>query len=155
MKALNIVIAVVIFTFANITASQSFAMSSANSDSTVVTKQAKTDKLFDRFETGLKFGLSSNVIGVVESSIYNAINYKIAYPEFNSDKVIEELNRVAVNGDNHSVRYRAFLALAYYKNQSDFESPETLLTLLDHKNQDGIFFYLQDEIQNGKFTSNM
>lgn len=155
MKALNIVIAVVILTFANITASQSFAMSSATNDSTVVTKQANTDILFDRFETGLIFGLSSDILGVVESSIYNAVNYKVAYPEFNSEKVIEELNRVAVSGVNHSVRFRAYLALAYYKNQSDFESPDTLLSLLDHKNQDGIFFYLQDEIQNGKFTSNM
>ncbi len=155
MKALNIVIAVVIFTFASITASQSFAMSSATNDSTVVTTQANTDILFDRFETGLQFGLSSDILGVVESSIYNAVNYKIAYPEFNSEIVIEELNRVALNGVNHSVRYRAYLALAYYKNQSDFESPNSLLSLLDHKNQDGIFFYLQDEIHTGKFTSNM
>tara|TARA_R100001143_G_scaffold52481_2_gene47685 strand:+ start:55868 stop:56335 length:468 start_codon:yes stop_codon:yes gene_type:complete len=155
MKAGNIVIAVVIFTFASITASQSFAMSSANNDSTVVTKQANKDKLFDRFENGLIFGLSSDVLGVVESSIYNAVNYKIAYPEFTSVKVVEELNRVAINGDNHSVRYRAYLALAYYKNQSEFESPNKLLSLLDHKNQDGIFFYLQDEIHEGKFTSNM
>lgn len=155
MKALNIVIAIVILTFASTTASLSFAMSSANSDSTVITKQANTEILFDRFEKGLKFGLSSDVIGVVESSIYNAIHYKIAYPEFNSVNVIGELNRVAVSGANHSVRYRAYLALAYYKNQSDFESPVTLLSLLDHKNQDGIFFYLQDEIQGGKFTSNM
>ena len=155
MKALNIVITAVIFTFASITASQSFAMSSANNDSTVVTKQASKDILFDRFEKGLIFGLSSDVQGVVESSIYNAVNYKIAYPEFTSVKVIEELNRVALNGVNHSVRYRAYLALAYYKNQSDFDSPDTLISLLDHKNQDGIFFYLQDEIQDGKFTSNM
>lgn len=155
MKAGNIVIAAVIFTFASITASQSFAMSSATNDSTVVTKQANKDILFDRFENGLIFGLSSDVLGVVESSIYNAVNYKIAYPEFNSVKVVEELNRVAVSGVNHSVRYRAYLALAYYKNQSDFESPNSLLSLLDHKNQDGIFFYLQDEIHNGKFTSNM
>ena len=155
MKALNIVITAVIFTFASITASQSFAMSSATNDSTVVTKQANIDILFDRFEKGLISGLSSDVQGVVESSIYNAVNYKIAYPEFTSVKVIEELNRVALNGVNHSVRYRAYLALAYYKNQSDFDSPDTLISLLDHKNQDGIFFYLQDEIQDGKFTSNM
>lgn len=155
MKALNIVIAIVILTFASTAASQSFAMSSASIDSTVVTNQANTDILFNNFENGLKFGLSSDVIGVVESSIYNAVNYKIAYPEFNSDQVIDALNRVALNGVNHSVKYRAFLALTYYRNQSDFESPDALLSLLDHKNQDGIFFYLQDEIQGGKFTSNM
>lgn len=155
MKALNVVIAVVILIFASFTASQSFAMSSASNDSTVVTQQANTDKLFERFETGLIFGLSSDVLGVVESSIYNAVNYKIAYPDFNSERVIEELNKVAIAGTNHSVRYRAYLALAYYKNQSEFESPDTLLSLLDHKNQDGIFFYLQDEIQNDRFTSNM
>jgi len=155
MKALKIVIAVVIFTFASFTASESFAMSSATNDTTVVTKQANTEQLFERFETGLIFGLNSDILGVVESSIYNAVNYKIAYPEFNSENVIEELNRVALSGVNHSVRFRAYLALAYYKNQSEFDSQDTLLTLLDHKNQDGIFFYLQDEIQNDRFTSNM
>lgn len=155
MKALNVVITVVILTFASFTASQSFAMSSANNDTTVVSQQANTDELFERFETGLIFGLNSEIQGVLKSSIYNAVNYKIAYPEFNSERVIEELNRIAVSGVNHSVRYRAYLALSYYKNQSDFESPETLLSLIDHKNQDGIFFYLQDEIQKDRLTSNM
>lgn len=154
MKALNVVITVVTLTFAGLTASQSFAMGSASNDTIVVTQQANTDKLFERFETGLIYGLSSDVLGVLESSIYNAINFKIAYPEFKSEKVVEELNRVAITGNNHSVRYRAFLALVYYKHQSEFGSPEMLLSLLDHKNQDGIFFYLQDQIHDGNLTSN-
>lgn len=155
MKALKAVITTSTLIFALFSTAQSFAMNTASNDSTVVTQQVNNDDLFEQFETGLIFGLTSDVQGVVESSLYNAVNYKIAYPDFSSEKVVEELNRVALEGANHSVRYRAYLALAYYKNQSDFENPDALLSLLDYKYQDGIFFYLQDTIREDKFTSNM
>ena len=155
MKALQFVIAIVTLTLITFTFNTASAMDVVKNDSTVVTEQVKTEKLFDQFETGLVYGLSSDVLGVLESSIYNAVNFKIAYPEFKSVKVVEELNRVALEGMNHSLRYRAFLALAYYKNQSEFDNPETLLSLLDHKYQDGIFYYLQDTIRGDQFTSNI
>ncbi len=155
MKALQFVIAIVTLTLITFTSNTASAMDVVKNDSTVVTEQVKTEKLFDQFETGLVYGLSSDVLGVLESSIYNAVNFKIAYPEFKSVKVVEELNRVALEGMNHSLRYRAFLALAYYKNQSEFDNPETLLSLLDHKYQDGIFYYLQDTIRGDQFTSNI
>jgi hypothetical protein len=158
MKALQVVTAVVFLTFAGLAATiQSVALQPANTDSAVVTHQVNNDndELFERFETSLVYGLSSDVIGVVESSIYNAINYKVAYPEFASGQVEEMLNRVAVEGENHSLRYRAYLALAYYKNQSEFDSPDELLSLLDYSYQDGIFFYLQETVQSGQFTSNV
>ncbi len=155
MKALQVVTIIVTLTLVLFTSLQAQAKEVMKSDSTIVTEQVNNDKLFEQFETGLLYGLSSNVQGVIESSIYNAVNYKIAYPEFKSVKVLEELNRVALEGDNHSVRYRAYLALAYYKNQSEFDNPDTLLSLLDHSYQDGIFFYLQETIRGDKFTSNM
>ncbi len=153
MKALHVVTTVVVFTLAGLAASvQSAAQNQAKNETATVTQQANTDELFERFETSLVYGLSSDVLGVVESSIYNAINYKIEYPEFNSDKVELKLSRIATEGANHSLRYRAYLALAYYSNQSDFDSPESLLALLDHSYQDGIFFYLQETIQSEQFS---
>ena len=153
MKALQVVTTVLVFTLAGLAASvQSAAQNQAKNDSAAVTQQADTDELFNRFETSLLYGLSSDVLGVVESSIYNAINFKIEYPEFYSERVELKLNRIAAENENHSTKYRAYLALAYYQNQSDFESPENLLALLDHSYQDGIFFYLQETIQSEQFS---
>lgn len=155
MKALQFVTAIVTLTLILFTSNPAFALDVVKNDSTEVTEQVNTDKLFEQFETGLVYGLSSDVLGVLESSIYNAVNFKIAYPEFSSVKVVEELNRVALEGNNHSLRYRAYLALAYYKNPGEFENPDTLMSLLDHKYQDGIFYYLQDTIRGEQFTSNI
>lgn len=156
MKALKIVTAVSFLLVASLsTSSELFAASGAAEDSVVVTKLQNEKELFNKLETGLIYNLNSNVKGVVESSLYNAVNYKIAYPEFTSERVNAILTRIAKEGDSHSLRYKAYLTLAYYKNQSQFDSPETLLSLLDYKHQDGIFFYLQDTVQTEQFTSNL
>lgn len=155
MKALQVVTIIVTLTLVLFTSLQAQAMDVTKNDSTVVAEQVNNDKLFEQFETGLTYGLSSDVLGVIESSIYNAVNFKIAYPDFNSEKVVEDLYRVAYEGSNHSIRYRAFLALAYYNNQSEFENPDSLLSLLDYQYQDGIFYYLQETIRGVQFTSNM
>lgn len=155
MKALKIVTTIsLLFILSLSTAGEIFAANAAD-DSLVVTKPQNEKELFNKLEKGLIHGLTSDVRGVVESSLYNAINYKVAYPEFSSEKVNKILNRIALEGDNHSLRYKAYLTLAYYKNQSQFESPESLLSILDYKYQNGIFFYLQDAVQSEHFTSNL
>lgn len=152
MKALNVVISVLVITIAGLVLTgQSNAFIS--NDTTAVTQNAN-DELFSKFERGLVSGLSSDVTGVVESSIYNAMNYKIAYPEFNSSRVEDKLYNVAVDGSSHSVRYRAYLTLTYYRNPGQFNSPDELLSLLDYKHKDGIFFYLQETVNSDQFTSN-
>lgn len=45
----------------------------------------------ERLEQSLYYGLSSDVNGVVESTLFNMLNYKIVYPELTSDKVIEKV----------------------------------------------------------------
>lgn len=156
MKAIKIVTAVSFLLVTSLTvASDLFADNSAAEDSVVVTKLQNEKELFSKLEKGLIYNLNSNVRGVVESSLYNAVNFKVAYPEFSSARVEEILGRIALEGDNHSLRYKAYLTLAYYKNQDQFDSPETLLSLLDYKHQNGIFFYLQDTVQNEQFTSNL
>lgn len=151
MKALKLVTTAAVFivsAFINVDA----GYSAAHADTTVVTKTMSSET-FNRFEEGLLFGLSSDVIGVIESSMFNAIHYKIAYPEFTSVKVEEQLKTIAIEGSNHSLRYKAYLALNYYRNPGDFASPEVLLSLLDSSFQNGIFFYLQETVQSDQFTS--
>ncbi|WP_234571507.1 hypothetical protein [Rhodohalobacter sp. 614A] len=156
MKALKIVTAVSFLLVASLSAASSlFAASDVAEDSVVVAKFQNEKELFTKLERGLIYNLNSNVKGVVESSLYNAINYKIAYPEFDSQKVKELISRIALEGESHSLRYKAYLTLAYYKHPSQFDSPEALLSMLDYKHQDGIFFYLQDKVQTEQFTSNI
>jgi hypothetical protein len=155
MKALKaIIIAIMLFISTLISADLSASVIAGSTDSTVVMQSTDEEKLFDRFEKALIYGLSSDVIGVVESSLFNSVNFKVSYPNFSSNKVIEELGRVALEGDNHSLRYRAYLALSYYRAPGQFDSPEVLLAIIDTRYQDGIFFYLQDKVQNDQFTSN-
>jgi len=155
MKALKAtIIAIVFFGTSLTTADLSASVNLGTADSTVVKQSTDEAKLFDRFEKALIYGLSSDVIGVVESSLFNSVNFKIAHPNFSSDKVAEKLGRIVLEGDNHSLRYRAYLALSYYKHPGQFDSPEVLLSIIDTRYQDGIFFYLQDKVQNDQFTSN-
>ncbi|MDR9366019.1 MAG: hypothetical protein RI575_11810 [Balneolaceae bacterium] len=154
MKALKIVTAVSFLLFASIAVANDVSTDqSVANDSTAVANVENDKALFNRLEKGLINNLNSRITGVVESSMYNAINYKVEYPEFSSDRVEAILNRIAVEGESHSLRYKAYLTLAYYKNQDQFDSPEALLSLLDYKHQDGIFFYLQDKVQTEQFTS--
>lgn len=156
MKALKIVTAVSFLLVASLSVeSELFADTGAAEDSVVVTNVQNEKELYNKLEKGLVFSLNSDVKGVIESSLYNAINFKIAYPEFTSERVERILSKIAREGENHSLRYKAYLTLAYYKNQDQFDSPETLLSILDYKHQDGIFFYLQDTVQNEQFTSNL
>ena len=156
MKALNVVITVLTISLAGLFMTiNSEAAAFAEDDSTVFAQFGDKNALFNKFEQGLVFGLSSDVQGVVESSIFNAVNYKVAYPDFTSEKVEERLNNVALEANSHSVRYKAYLALAYYKNQTQFKSPEELLAMVDHNNQNEIFFYLQETVQSDQFTTNL
>lgn len=155
MKALKIVTVVSFLVVASFAvANEVSADNSAAKDSTAVASVENEKALFNKLEKGLIYNLNSNIKGVVESSLYNAINYKVAYPEFSSERVESILNRIALEGESHSLRYKAYLTLAYYKNQDQFDSPETLLSMLDYKHQNGIFFYLQDKVQSEQFTSN-
>lgn len=156
MKTLNFVITVLTISLAGLSMTvNSEAAAFAEKDSTVFAQFGDKNALFNKFERGLVFGLSSDVKGVVESSIFNAVNFKVAYPDFTSDKVEERLNKVALEANTHSVRYKAYLALAYYKNQAQFKSPNELLVMVDHNNQNEIFFYLQETVQSDQFTTNL
>lgn len=149
MKTLKIVLTILFLTAANYANAETV---SALSDSTEELVQ-NDKKLFKTFEKSIVFGLNSDVQGVLESTLHNAISYKVKYPEFNSQKVLQAVSTVALDGENHSLRFKAYLVLAYYQNQDDFESPETLMSMIDHGNQNEIFYYLQDTLQSDQFTA--
>jgi hypothetical protein len=152
MKALQVVATAILFTMMAV--SSQAATITVQPDSADVTQSSDTTVLFERFEASLIYGLSSDITGVKESTLYNALQFKVEYPEFDSKRVEEELTRIVREEENHTVRYKAFLVLNYYQNAEQFGSPDVLLSLLDYSYQDGIFFYLQEKVQSEQLTSN-
>lgn len=152
MKTSKYIIIAFIIAFAGITANvngQSLA-----SDTVEVTELSKYDKAgyFDKLEKSLLYGLSSDVNGVVDSALFNAVSYKIVYPEFNSDRLLRKVSSIALNGDSHLIRFKAYLTLTYYQNQNDFDAPVGLIGYVDSQDQNRLFFYLQNEVQEDRVT---
>lgn len=107
---------------------------------------------FSNLENTILFGLQSDVHGVVESALFNAVSYKIVYPEFTSKRVLGRLSRIALEGPSHSLRFKAYLALEYYQNQDEFKEPAALTGYIDLRDQNRVFYYLQDEVQETSVT---
>jgi hypothetical protein len=126
------------------------------SNTQVVSPDSTTNSThsFEMLEKSLLYGLTSDVNGVVESALFNAVNYKVVYPEFFSERLVTTLNQIALEGRTHTLRYKAFLTLTYYRDQDKFKSPSYMVDLIDVKDQNRVFYYLQDEIQTAQFTSN-
>ncbi|MGM0743982.1 MAG: hypothetical protein ACQETF_01685 [Bacteroidota bacterium] len=99
------------------------------------------------------YGLSSDVNGVVESTLFNMFNYKIVYPEFHSDKVIEKAGKIAEETISESVSEKAKLGIYFYQNQQSFPRIENLVAKLNHTDQDRIFEFLRNGDHAGQFTS--
>ncbi|MFO7799132.1 MAG: hypothetical protein R6V22_05135 [Rhodohalobacter sp.] len=99
------------------------------------------------------YGLSSDVNGVVESTLFNMFNYKIVYPEFHSDKVIEKAGKIAEETISESVSEKAKLVIYFYQNQQSFPRIENLVAKLNHTDQDRIFEFLRNGDHAGQFTS--
>lgn len=107
---------------------------------------------FRNLENAVLFGLQSDVHGVVESALFNAVSYKIVYPQFSSKRVLGRLSKIALEGPSHSLRFKAYLALEYYQNQDEFKEPAALTGYIDLRDQNRVFYYLQDEVQETSVT---
>lgn len=114
---------------------------------------SKDKDQFKKMETALVYGLSSDVHGVIESALFNAVNYKVVNPKFESEEVVDGLRKIALEGSSHSLRFKAYLTLTYFTDQDEFDAPETLLTLIDRNDENKIFFYLQNQVQDETVTA--
>lgn len=156
MKTLRIITATVIISLLTITTTELFGFADADAEADSVTQNNHQvdEQLFEMLENSALYGLSSDVTGVVESTLYNVIDYKVNYPAFESEELVQKISKVAVEGENHKLQYKAYLALTFYQNQYDFGSQDELLSLLEANNQDKIFFFIQEKVQSGHLTSN-
>jgi hypothetical protein len=124
----------------------------ANAPADSVKSEEEKQTLFAQLEQGLLYGLSSDVNGVIDATLFNAIHYKVEFPEFTSERLKERVYDLAVNADTHTLRFKAYLTLNYYMNQDEFEAPENLAGFIDNRDKNRIFYQLQSEIQEEHIT---
>ena len=135
------------------TATQATAQSAASQISEVKEMYSiEKNHDFSDLEKTLLFGLNSDVNGVIESALFNAVSYKIVYPNFESNRVLTKLSQIALEGASHSLRFKAYLTLEYYQNQDDFNEPVSLTGYIDVRDQNRVFYYLQDKVQETSVT---
>lgn len=68
------------------------------------------------YETNLKH----ENYGVVKSSISNILKIKVIYPERNSSKIVEKLEKLSFESKSGSVRYDAYVAANFLKYPEQF-----------------------------------
>ncbi len=76
--------------------------------------------------------LESNIPGVVESSIYNAIIVKNYYPEGNYSEIIDKLNDISKGNADPAIRAKAHLA-SIYLNSNNIITVEPKHNVFDHE----------------------
>jgi hypothetical protein len=148
----SIIVTVLTLSIGVLSSETVLALDNADDVTVNTTVENDNDQLFKTLERSLIFGLDSEHNSVVESVLYNAVEFKTVYPEFQSEKVVQALIRTMNEGATHVVRYKAYLTLYYYKNQNDFGPVEELTDVLESQNPNGIFFYIDEKLRDNQLT---
>jgi hypothetical protein len=69
----------------------------------------------EKFEKGTLYGLNSDNLGVIESSLFITLEIKDRYPGEDYSKLIDKLDELAKEGSTLSIKYKAQLADIYFK----------------------------------------
>lgn len=77
------------------------------------TERQYSESVFNQGMKVFPVSLKSEIPGIVESTIYNIVVLKSYFPDANYNKVIYELNKIANDNVNPSIRYKAHLASMY------------------------------------------
>ncbi|PKD43011.1 hypothetical protein [Rhodohalobacter barkolensis] len=112
-----------------------------------------TEELSEKLETSLVYGLSSDVNGVVESALFDMLHYRIVYPEFYSEKVLNRAQEISESTESGVLESKAEMVIYFYRNQNSFPDSEKLLAEVDHLNKDKIFEYLRNGENSGRYTT--
>ena len=96
--------------------------------------------------------LNSDNNGLVESAIYNSLMLNIQHPEFDITPIVKKLQDLALNGDTHLIRYKAYLSISYLKDSDEFVGTDELARLLEYENPNEFFGFLDKQIKNSLLT---
>jgi len=147
MKSIITTISTLLFIVITFASAEFANANDATTDMLELTEPISQEAEFEKMERSLLYGLSSDVSGVLESTLFNAVAFKALNPEFNSTTVINEVRRVAANGNTHLVRYKATLTLSYLKDQESFDVAENIEKMIREDNANGAFQLLVESIQ--------
>jgi len=145
----TLMIVVISFTSAEFVNANS---STADTLRTTPLEQAGKD---DKMEKALLYGLQSDVNGILEATFYNTIAYKTLNPEFSSDKIAEKITQIALDENNHVVRYKAFLALSYLKDYEEYaEESDRIRNYVESNNATGAFQVIVEKLEEQQVAAN-
>lgn len=109
----------------------------------------------DRIEKAMLYGLESDVKGILEATFYNTIAYKTLNPDFSSDQLVEKITQIALDENNHVVRYKAFLALSYLKDYKEYANDsEQLRTYVQANDKMSTFQVIIDNLKARQVAAN-
>jgi len=123
----------------------------SNSNSASVLAEVDNDRLFKARANYLR-ALNSDNDGLVESAIYNSLMLTIQHPEFDITPIVKKLQDLALSGESHVIRYKAYLSLSYLKDQDKFVGADELARLLKYENPNKFFGFLDKQIKNSLLT---
>jgi len=103
----------------------------------------KPDQL-DKASRNYIQALKSDNDGMVESAIFHCLKFSLYYPDRDTNAMVSELTKLVRNGDTDTIRYKAFLALEYFRNQK----LQDQIIKADYKNAGQFFRMLNQEINN-------
>ena len=102
-----------------------------------VTKAAKEESLAVKAYEMIPTSLDSDIPGIVESTIYNAICVKKYYPSADYGRIIDKLNDIAEVYPEASIRVKAHLASIY------LSANDIINVVPDHDIYDHNYIYKQ------------
>lgn len=135
---------IVVITF---TSAEFVNANSMTADTLSTTTLTSDTPEFEKMERTLLYGLGSNVSGVLESTMFNVIAFKTLNPAFDSNKVVDQIRKVAIENDSHVIRYKALLTLSYLTDQESFGVANQIMPLIKSNDANGAFRVLVDSIQ--------
>lgn len=103
---------------------------------------AQTETAIENAPDNYLKALKSDNDGMVESAIFHTIKYKLYYPEQNTAGLEKEIEKLTRYSNSETIRYKAFLATQFLKNDSLMDRIEKE----DYKNEADFFKMLGVEL---------
>jgi hypothetical protein len=88
--------------------------------------------------------LKSGNPGLVESTLFHVVKFKLFYPGQDTQKLEKQAGRLVTEGGTRTIRYKAYLACEFLKNEDLLVNIEKE----DYKDGDIFFKMLADELEN-------
>ncbi len=101
--------------------------------------------------TILESALHSDIEGIVEGSIYDAIQYKSYYPDRDFSRLISDLNSISESSNDSAISYKAQVASMYLRYGSSLDNK----TSFSPDNHERAFQLASDQLTKKFLLSNV